>query len=86
MSKVKQELIAILEARHGKAARGVVEDLYNAGALDDSLCRSAVVVERFHELIATTPMPTHEVEHRLAIVYGTSRSTIQYTLNKRPNI
>lgn len=86
MSKVKDELIAILEKRHGATARNVVDDLYKSGALDDSLCRTAVVVERFHELIATTPMPTHEVEHRLAIIYGTSRSTIQYTLNKRPNI
>jgi hypothetical protein len=84
MSKVKDELIAILEKRHGITARNVVEDLYKAGALDDSLCRTAVVVERFHELIATTCTPQHEIEHSIAMMYGTSRSTVQYTLRKRP--
>ena len=82
MSKAKQELIDILSAKHGHCAAALVDELYTLAALDDSICRRAVVVAKYRKMLATTRMSSLNIMQHLADWHGMSVGAIKHTLAK----
>ena len=84
MTKIRQELIELLKAKHGPDAKAeeIIDTLYQSGALDVSRVRRAVVYEVFYDTLATSSQSTRSVEWDLAMQYDMSRSTVQYIVRR----
>jgi hypothetical protein len=84
MSKVREELIAILKAKHGDSpvVEQVIDSLYKCGALNDGLMRNAVVYETFYDRVGNSLTSTRQVEFDIAHQYDMARSTVQYIVRR----
>lgn len=84
MSKVRDELIAILKAKHGDSpiVEQVIDSLYKCGAINDGLMRNAVVYEMFYDRVANSLTSTRQVEFDIAHRYDMTRSTVQYIVRR----
>ena len=84
MSKAKEELISLLRERLGTCAdpTDVVDQLFNTGAMDDSLARRSVMFMQFVRAYANSDKSAYMVKREIGEEYGISWQGLNHHLRK----